>query len=109
MDNKLKELSLFCKSRQKSVYVCCCDDEQIHIICELLHNILFGGMELKGSKLIKELYEFRVILHYLSDENVSIPDKRRILCRVAKKTKLFSLIRKKILPILQRKYKKKEN
>lgn len=107
LNNRMKDLIEFCKSKDKCLYICKCSDESIHTLCELCFNMVNGGIELKGRKaLLKNLLPLRVILHYLADvKNTDLSKKRKILYNSSQV--LFPIIHKKIIPIVKRLVKNK--
>ena len=103
LENRILELSSFCNCRKKKVYICSCSDEELHTLCELCYNIVYGNINLRRKKkVLRKLFKLREYLHFLADPGENVQEKRIVFINLA--SKLFPLLRKHIIPSLRRQF-----
>ena len=94
--NFLRDVGELSKSERKK-YLKICSKENIHIICEAVHNVLKGDCSTKSKKLTKKL---RKELEKVANPNYDVTLKRNILSSAQTGDGVFSIIAGTVLPFL---------
>ena len=100
---RLKYLKCFKQNKQKSLFVCKCDDIVIIAICELVKGFIQNKFKIKNIKtIIKKLTNIKKKLRRLSDSHVSIKRKRQVLINFDVQTLLYPVLCKILIPFLEK-------
>jgi len=103
LESRIRELTSFCNCRKKKVFICSCSDEELHTLCELCYNIVFGNINLsRKKKVLRKLFKLREYLHFLADASENVQEKRIVFMDLA--SKLFPILRKYIIPSLRKQF-----
>lgn len=108
MEEVLKNLKCFTRDKKKIHFVCCCEDNIIKSISQLLKHFLNKKLKIKKrTKLRRKLYPIRRHIRKLADVKVSLRGRRQILVDNKVSTILFPILKNTFVPELQKLVEKK--
>ena len=86
--------------RERKKYIKECSGDNIHTICEAVHNVLKGHCSKKSKSVNRKLCELRKELKKVADPDYDIALKRNILSSSQTGDGVFSIIAGVVLPFL---------
>lgn len=95
----LRDVSKLSK-RERKKYVKECSNENIHAICEAVHNVLKGHCTTKSKVVCGKLKLLQKELKKVADPSVDLTTKREILSNSQTGDGVFSIIASAVLPFL---------
>ena len=100
---RLKHLKCFKQNRQKSFFVCKCEDIVIVALCEVVKDFIQNKFKIKNIKtILQKLVNIKDKLRRLVDHRVSIRQKRQILIDFTVQSLLYPLLCSRPIPFLEK-------
>ena len=75
-------------------------DQNIHTICEAVHNVLDGSCTSKNKKICNHIKSLKNELRKVANPRYNIEEKRKILMKKQSGDGIFSIIAGVVLPFL---------
>lgn len=100
---RLKHLKCFKRNKQKSLFICKCEDIVIVALCELVKGFIQNKFEIKNiKKIIQKLSTIKNKLRRLVDPRISIRQKRQVLIDFGVQTLLYPILCSRLIPFLEK-------
>ena len=100
---RLKHLKYFKQNKQKSLFVCKCEDIVIIAICELVKGFIQNKFKIKNVKtILQKLSNIKLKIRRLVNPRVSIKQKRQVLIDFGVQTLLYPMICNRLIPFLEK-------
>ena len=102
MCERLKHLKCFKQRKQKSLFMCKCEDIVIVALCEVVTGFIQNKFKINNIKtILRKLSSIKSKLRRLADPRVSIRQKRQLLINFSVQTLLFPLLCRRLIPFLE--------
>ena len=103
MCERLKHLKCFKQRKQKSLFVCKCEDVVIVALCEVVKGFIQNKFKINNIKtILQKLSSIKNKLRRLADPRISIRQKRQLLINFAVQSLLFPLLCRRLIPFLEK-------